>query len=149
MQIAIGIRFASAWAAVAAAVLLAACNSSGSSGTSVADAAARDGEMTRRRPSHTAPAPAPAPTTANVTVSWTAPTENTNGTAVGALGGYVIYYGTSATQYSTTISVANPGVTTYVVDGLDVGKTYYFAVAAVSAAGVESALSSQLAARIS
>ena len=65
------------------------------------------------------------------------------------LSGYRIYYGTASQQYTATISVSNPGLTTYVIDALDIGTTYYFAVTAVTPAGVESAFSPEIAATIS
>jgi len=102
------------------------------------------------QPRHKPPPPPPTPSgVTNATIAWLPPTENTNGTAVGAIGGYRIYYGTASHNYTTTIDVSNPGLTTYVVDALNVGVTYYFAVTALSAAGVESAPSPEVAATIS
>jgi hypothetical protein len=87
--------------------------------------------------------------TTNVTLSWDPPTDNTNGTPLTNLGGYKIYYGTNSQEYSNTIAVSNPGLTTFVIDSLTVGATYYFAVTAVSQAGVESLYSPEVAATIS
>lgn len=78
--------------------------------------------------------------TGSVTLSWTPPTQNTDGTALTDLAGYRIVYGTAPTAPTQTISV--PGnVSTYVVDNL-APATYYFAVRAVNSAGTESANSS-------
>jgi hypothetical protein len=85
----------------------------------------------------------------NATISWVPPTQNTDGSPVGALSGYKIYYGTASQQYTTTISVSNAGLTTYVIDALNMGTTYYFAVTAVTATGMESAFSPEVAATIS
>ena len=74
------------------------------------------------------------------TLSWVAPTENTNGSNVTDLAGYRIYYGTSPDDMTQSIYVAGATVTTYIVNGLSSG-TYYFAVAADSTIGVESMLS--------
>lgn len=74
------------------------------------------------------------------TLRWTAPTQNTDGSPLTNLAGYRIYYGTSSTQLTQTIQLANAGLTTYVVRDLAPG-TWYFAVAAYNSAGVESALS--------
>jgi len=71
-------------------------------------------------------------------LSWAAPTQNTNGSSLADLAGYRVYYGTSADALTQVIDVAN--VTSYVVSGLSPG-TYYFAVAAYSSAGTQSALS--------
>jgi hypothetical protein len=143
MRIAIGVRASGLWVALAATVLLAACNSDG--GANVTDHMATPARAAQ--PRHKPP-PTPSGVT-NATISWLPPTENTNGTALGAIGGYRIYYGTASHEYTTTIDVSNPGLTTYVVDELNVGVTYYFAVTALSAAGVESAPSPEVAATIS
>lgn len=78
---------------------------------------------------------APGPATA--TLSWTAPTENTDGTPITDLAGYHIYYGTSPSELTQTITVAGAGATTYEISGLAEG-TYYFAVVAYNSAGVDS-----------
>jgi hypothetical protein len=85
-------------------------------------------------PAPTPPAPAPSPTTGTATLSWTAPTENTNGTPLTNLAGYHIYYGTSAGAWTSTITILDPTETSYVVDGL-AGGTYYFAIVAFNSEG--------------
>jgi hypothetical protein len=77
------------------------------------------------------------PATGSATLTWTAPTENTNGTPISGLAGYHIYYGTTQNAWTTTITVASPTQTSYVVSGLAHG-TYYFAVVAYNAAGMDS-----------
>jgi hypothetical protein len=74
----------------------------------------------------------------SATVSWTAPTENTNGTALTNLAGYVISYGTSSSALNQQVKVANAGITTYVVSNLSPG-TWYFTVTAYSASNTQSA----------
>jgi hypothetical protein len=74
----------------------------------------------------------------STTLSWAAPTQNTDGTTLTNLAGFRIYYGTSASALNQTIQVANPSVSTYVIDGL-APATYYFAVRAYTSAGAESA----------
>jgi hypothetical protein len=54
------------------------------------------------------------------------------------LSGYTIYYSTDESSLSNHISLTNPGLVTYVLDGLQVGQTYYFAIAADASTGVES-----------
>jgi Fibronectin type III domain len=76
-------------------------------------------------------------TTGSASLSWTPPTENTDGTPISDLAGYHIYYGTSASQMTSTITIASAAETSYVVGGLAPG-TYYFAVVAFNAAGVDS-----------
>lgn len=73
----------------------------------------------------------------SATLSWTPPTENTNGTTLTNLAGYRIYYGTSSGAMTQRITVSNPGTARYVVDGLAAG-TWYFNVRAYTSAGVES-----------
>ena len=77
----------------------------------------------------------------SATLSWTAPTRNTDGSTLSNLAGYRIVYGTSSSSLSRTIQVTNPGLTTYVVQNLSPG-TYYFAVRSYSSTGVESSNSS-------
>jgi len=72
------------------------------------------------------------------TLSWTAPTQNTDGTSLTNLAGYWIYYGTSASAMTQSVQIANPGIATYVVDNLSPG-TWYFSVAAYTATNVQSA----------
>ena len=76
----------------------------------------------------------------SATLSWAAPTKNTDGSTLTDLSGYIIYQGLSATALSSKARIANPGITTYVIDNLPAGK-HYFAVAAITLAGVESAQS--------
>ncbi len=71
------------------------------------------------------------------TLSWTAPTENTDGSTLSNLAGYRIRYGTSASSLTQTIVIDNASVTTYVVEDL-APATWYFAVTAVSSTGTES-----------
>ena len=78
-----------------------------------------------------------------VTLNWTPPTENTDGTPLTNLSGYDIHYGTSSHAYTQTVTVANPGIAAYVVDNLSPGK-YYFSVTAVNSQGAESPLSSEV-----
>jgi hypothetical protein len=75
------------------------------------------------------------------TLSWTPPTRNTDGSSLTNLSGYRIYYGTSASALTKTISINSAGISTYVVSDL-APATYYFAISALSASGGESARSS-------
>ncbi|HEY5807776.1 MAG TPA: fibronectin type III domain-containing protein, partial [Povalibacter sp.] len=70
--------------------------------------------------------------------SWVAPTENTDGTALTTLAGYRVLYGTSASALNQTVELANPSLTSYVVDQLAPG-TWYFAVKAYTSAGESAA----------
>ena len=76
-------------------------------------------------------------TTGSATLTWTAPTENDDGTTLTNLAGYRIRYGTASTALTQTVQVANAGLTTYVVDNLAQG-TWYFSMTAYTSAGLES-----------
>jgi hypothetical protein len=73
----------------------------------------------------------------NATLSWQAPTQNTDGSTLSNLAGYRIYYGTSSAALTQTIQISNPGLNTYFIEGLS-PATYYFAVKAYTASGAES-----------
>lgn len=73
----------------------------------------------------------------SATVSWTPPTQNTDGSALTNLSGYQILYGRSAENLTQSISVTNPSISTYVVENLTAGA-WYFAVVAVNADGATS-----------
>jgi hypothetical protein len=83
--------------------------------------------------------PAPAPS-GSAALSWTPPTQNTDGSPLTNLAGYVIYYGNSPIALDNRIQLSNPGLTAYTVSSLASG-TYYFAITAYSDSGAESALS--------
>lgn len=74
-------------------------------------------------------------------LSWTAPTQNADGSALTDLAGYVVVYGLSPTSLTQTITISNPSVTTYVVENLSSGM-WYFAVQATNSRGMLSDLSS-------
>jgi hypothetical protein len=57
--------------------------------------------------------------------------------------GYTIYFGTSPSELTQTIQVADPSATSYVVGNLSAG-TYYFAVEAYTSVGTESTQSPQV-----
>ena len=78
--------------------------------------------------------------TGNITVDWTPPTQNSDGTLLTNLAGYRVHYGTSPERMTQSINVTNPGVTSYVVDNLGPG-TWYFAVTSYTVGGTESVLS--------
>lgn len=79
----------------------------------------------------------------STTLSWTAPTENDDGTPLTDLAGYKIYWGNSPGNYTNSVTVDNPGITTYVVDNLSAG-TYTFVATSFNDAGVESVYSNSV-----
>ena len=80
------------------------------------------------------------PTTSNATLSWTAPTANTDGSALTDLAGTQIYYGTSASNLNQSVQVAGATQTSYTINNLTSG-TWYFGGVAYATTGAQSALS--------
>jgi hypothetical protein len=78
--------------------------------------------------------------TGSATLSWTAPTENTDGSPLTNLSGYKVYWGTTQGTYPNSATINNPGITTYVIENLGSG-TYYFVASALTASGGESTFS--------
>jgi len=78
--------------------------------------------------------------TGSATVNWTPPTTNTDGSALTDLAGYRVAYGRTVDALDESATVSNAGLSSYTVEGLSQG-TWYFAVIAVNASGVESDLS--------
>jgi hypothetical protein len=72
--------------------------------------------------------------TGTATLNWTPPTHNSDGSTLVDLAGYRVLYGTSASVLTSTVQIANPAATTYVVDKLTAG-TWYFAMTAYNTAG--------------
>jgi hypothetical protein len=79
--------------------------------------------------------------TGSATLNWSPPTTRIDGTALTTLAGYKIYYGTNSSSLTTSVTLTNPGLTSYVVTGLAAG-TYFFAMTAVETDGTESAQTS-------
>ena len=77
----------------------------------------------------------------SATVSWTAPVQNTDGTPLTDVAGYVISYGRSPNRLTKSIVVSDPGLTTGTVTGLAAGN-YYFSVATRNSTGALSTASS-------
>ena len=73
-------------------------------------------------------------------LAWDVPTRTVEGETLQNLAGYRIHYGTNANALVQSIEVQSSGANTFTVQNLPAG-TYYFAVRAVTANGVESELS--------
>jgi len=76
----------------------------------------------------------------SATLSWTPPTQNSDGSPLNNLASYRVYYGTSSGTYPNSLTVNNPGLATLVVEQLT-PATWYFVMTAVNASGAESAQS--------
>jgi fibronectin type III domain protein len=79
----------------------------------------------------------------SITLGWVPPTENSDGSPITNLAGFKIHYGMTSSEYTQTIALGNAGLTRYVVDSLPSG-TYYFAITAYNAQGIESPLSGEI-----
>ena len=78
----------------------------------------------------------------SATLSWDAPTTNTDGSPLTDLAGYRVRWGNASGSYTGSTTVMNAGITTYVVDNLPNG-TWFFVVTAINSADVESAFSNE------
>jgi hypothetical protein len=78
--------------------------------------------------------------TGSATLSWTSPTQNADGSPLTDLAGFKVYWGTSQDDYSSSIAINNPGLTTYMVEQLT-PATWFFVTTALNAQGAESTFS--------
>jgi hypothetical protein len=97
-----------------------------------------DGAQTASLPAFSITAdPAAAHSSGSATLSWTVPTNNTNGSPLTDLKGYVVRYGTNSSNLSSQMSVTTNEVE---IENLSAG-VWYFEVASVNSRNVESAFS--------
>jgi hypothetical protein len=78
--------------------------------------------------------------TGSATLSWTVPTQNTDGSALTNLAGYWIYHGIRADNLTRLQQISDPAITKYIATGLTSG-THYFTVTAFNSSNTESAFS--------
>jgi Putative Ig domain len=76
----------------------------------------------------------------SVSLLWTAPIKNTDGSTLTNLAGYRVHYGTSAGNYTHTVQLPNKSLTSVVIEDLTSAR-WYFAVKAYNSSGVESTFS--------
>jgi hypothetical protein len=74
-------------------------------------------------------------------IAWTAPTRNSDGTALTNLASFKVVYGNSASNLNMSKAVSDPRATSTTIGSLGQG-TWYFAVRAVNSTGAESSNSS-------
>jgi len=86
--------------------------------------------------------------TGSATLSWTPPTENTDGSALTDLAGYKIYYGRSPDSLDRVVDVTSAGMTSYVVENLT-PATWYFSMTSYNASRVESTKSEAVSKTVS
>jgi Fibronectin type III domain len=92
---------------------------------------------------HTSPSPTSGEGGGTLTVSWKAPSQNSDGTPLGDLVSYTIFYGPAPNTYTSAIPIDDPKATRYVVKGLQPGTTYYFAISATNSSGHHSLFSGE------
>jgi hypothetical protein len=73
----------------------------------------------------------------SATLSWTPPTQNTDGSALTNLAGYRIQYGRSQNNLDQTVLLNNASLNRFVVEDLSSG-TWFFTVVSVSSGGAAS-----------
>ena len=78
--------------------------------------------------------------TGSVTLTWTPPTKNSDGSQLTDLAAYKIYYGLSEGNYPNEVRIDNPGISSYVIDNLN-PNTYYFVSTSINSAEIESKFS--------
>ena len=78
----------------------------------------------------------------SITLTWTPPTQNDDGSALADLAAYKFYYGTSPGSYSNQVRVDSPGISAYVIENLS-PATYYIVATAINSSGAESGFSNE------
>jgi hypothetical protein len=78
-----------------------------------------------------------ATSTGSATLTWTPPNERTDGSALTDLAGYRVYHGPAADRLSLTAQIDNPGITSFMFEGLSAGQ-WAFTVTAIDRDGRES-----------
>ena len=84
-------------------------------------------------------------TPADITLSWVAPAEREDNSALSlsAIAGYKVYYGTTQGQYSNSVAINDGTAVAYTFTGLPAG-TYYFVVTTLDTEGRESQYSTEV-----
>ena len=92
----------------------------------------------------------------DVTLVWDAPIDNEDGTPLTDLAGFNVYYGTQSrggavypSEFSYDSVEGAGNVTSYQINNLTDGLTYYFSITAVNASGNESRFSDELSLTLS
>ena len=83
----------------------------------------------------------------SASLSWTPPTQNSDGSTLVNLAGYRIYYGQSPSQLTEQVVINSAGISTYIIENLS-PATWYFSMTAVNSSGVESERSSTVSKQV-
>jgi hypothetical protein len=99
-----------------------------------------DGTNTTILPAFSIEVVAAGTATGSITLRWTPPTQNEDGSQLTDLAAYRILWSRDGGAFSNSVRINNPNVTRYVVENLTPG-TYEFVAKAINRAGVESRFS--------
>ena len=72
-----------------------------------------------------------------VTLSWASPTTRSDGSPLVDLAGFRIFWGMDQGDYSNSVEIGNPGISSYVVEQLTPGR-WFFTMSAFDSTGVDS-----------
>jgi hypothetical protein len=120
-----------------ATALLAACGGGTSDGTTASPAADTSA------PADPGTSGAGTATMGALSLSWTAPATNDDGTPISDLAGYRVYYGTASGYYTDNVTISNPSTVTATISNLP-ADTYYVVVRAFNSVNIESKASNEV-----
>jgi hypothetical protein len=83
-----------------------------------------------------------------VSLAWTPPLTNADGSTITDLAGYRIYYGRDAAELDELVVIDNPGISRWVIEGLQ-PATWHFTMTSINEAGLESARTPVLSREVS
>jgi len=83
------------------------------------------------------------PNSGSVTLSWEAPTNNTDGSTLTNLAGFRVHYGTAPDTYTESVQLPDEEMTSVVIEDLPPAR-WYFSVTAYNSVGLESDFSSSV-----
>jgi hypothetical protein len=99
-----------------------------------------DGKESATLPAFSIEVVAASSATGAVTLSWTPPSQNEDGSQLTDLAAYRILWSRDGGGFNNSVRIDNPGITGYVVENLAPG-TYEFVATAINSSGVESSFS--------
>jgi len=127
-------------ACVMVAAMLSACGGGNSDAATDTAAAQGTGNTTPNNPAPTSPdpgTPTPPPPTGSISLSWSAPATNSDGTPITDLAGYRVYYGTASGFYTDNVTISDPATLSTTISNLP-ADTYYVIVRAFNSVNAES-----------
>ncbi len=104
---------------------------------------ASDGNVAVSLPAFTVKVIAQNAASGSATLSWLPPTQRTDGSPVGEISGYRLLYGQAPGGYTQSVTISNPGITSYMIEGLTSGE-WFFAIQTLDGNGLFSAPSAEV-----